>query len=63
MNSKLNTCCLCGAEFEGYGNNPAPLTKTGRCCDVCNMAKAIPARVEFVREFAEAKKAAGPGTK
>ena len=31
-------CCLCGKEFEGYGNNPYPLVKDegARCCDECN---------------------------
>lgn len=43
MNGKLNTCCLCGAEFEGYGNNPAPLASEGRCCDACN-EKVVSAR-------------------
>lgn len=30
------TCCLCGKEFEGFGNNPYPLKEDGRCCDICN---------------------------
>ena len=30
------TCCICGCEFTGYGNNPFPLSNTGRCCDECN---------------------------
>lgn len=30
------TCCLCGKEFEGFGNNPYPLSEEGRCCDMCN---------------------------
>jgi len=29
-------CCICGKEFEGYGNNPDPVRKEGRCCDICN---------------------------
>ena len=32
-----NKCCICGAEFKGYGNNAQPLGK-GTCCDVCNWA-------------------------
>ena len=40
------TCCLCGGEFEGYGNNPAPLKDSGECCDRCNAEKVIPARCE-----------------
>ena len=40
------TCCLCGEEFEGYGNDPAPLKESGECCDRCNAEKVIPARLE-----------------
>lgn len=32
----VTTCCLCGCEIRGYGNNPEPLTDNGRCCDFCN---------------------------
>lgn len=39
-------CCLCGEEFEGYGNNPEPLVSEGSCCDRCNAEKVIPARCE-----------------
>ena len=42
------TCCLCGGEFEGYGNDPAPLKDSGECCDQCNAEKVIPARLEAV---------------
>ena len=41
-----NTCCLCGGEFEGYGNDPAPLKDLGECCGRCNAEKVIPARLE-----------------
>lgn len=41
-----NKCCLCGEEFEGYGNDPAPLKESGECCDRCNAEKVIPARFE-----------------
>lgn len=30
-------CCICGKEFEGYGNNPWPIKKEGKCCDSCNI--------------------------
>ena len=30
------TCCICGKEFEGWGNNPYPIKEDGRCCDECN---------------------------
>lgn len=29
-------CCICGREFEGFGNNAQPL-KNGTCCDACNV--------------------------
>lgn len=38
-------CCLCGEEFEGYGNNAEPVKK-GTCCDECNKNKVIPARIK-----------------
>ena len=45
--NRKQKCCICGTTFIGYGNNPAPITKEGRCCDECNMHKVIPAR--FIR--------------
>jgi hypothetical protein len=39
-------CIICGEEFEGYGNNPDPVTTEGRCCDACNTKFVIPARIE-----------------
>lgn len=42
-----NICDICGKEFEGYGNNPAPLE--GRiCCDACNKTYVIPARLKKI---------------
>lgn len=38
-------CCICGQEFEGYGNNPWPVKENGECCDKCNYEKVIPARI------------------
>ena len=43
-----NKCCLCGGEFEGYGNDPAPLKESGECCDRCNAEKVIPTRLDAV---------------
>lgn len=47
-------CCICGCEFEGYGNNPYPLVKDeqARCCDECNML-VIQARLEALNEDKE----------
>ena len=39
------TCCLCGQEVAGYGNNPAPLSDHGSCCDDCNFTKVVPTRI------------------
>lgn len=39
------TCCICGDDFEGYGNNPAPYKESGKCCDACNRKFVIPARL------------------
>jgi len=42
----VKICVLCGTEFEGYGNNPAPLNQGhGRCCDECNTDVVIPKRL------------------
>ena len=46
-------CCICGEEFEGFGNNPCPVVKEegARCCDFCDNAVVIPRRIEdFFRE-------------
>lgn len=43
MNKK--TCCICGKDFEGFGNNPQPVKSEGVCCNTCNMSIVITARV------------------
>lgn len=30
-------CVLCKQKRLGFGNNPFPLSKTGRCCNRCNI--------------------------
>ena len=40
-------CCICGEESEGYGNNPAPVKESGKCCDACNRKFVIPARLNI----------------
>lgn len=44
-------CCLCGKEFEGYGNNPWPLStdEGARCCDECNQ-QVILERIKQITE-------------
>ena len=43
-------CCICGEPLNGYGNNPAPYIKDGRCCDACNSKFVIPARIDLMRQ-------------
>lgn len=43
-------CCICGEEIEGYGNNPDPVKKEGKCCDACNTKFVIPARLEVINK-------------
>jgi DNA-directed RNA polymerase subunit RPC12/RpoP len=50
-------CCLCGKSFDGFGNNPAPLSAiyetddetTDQCCNECNARHVIPARIYRLR--------------
>lgn len=53
------TCCICGKESYGYGNNPDPVnTDFGtRCCDICNYGVVIPARIERMRAGLPMRKA------
>jgi hypothetical protein len=44
-NGDAYECVLCNGIFEGYGNNPDPCVKSGRCCDDCNTNKVIPQRM------------------
>ncbi len=34
---ETHTCCICGKEFHGHGNNPHPIEIEGVCCDECNV--------------------------
>lgn len=47
-------CCICGREFEGFGNNPYPLCDKddfeSRCCDECDNLYVIPARIKKLME-------------
>lgn len=42
-------CCICGEEFEGFGNNAAPVMK-GTCCSHCNSKAVIPLRLYYMTE-------------
>lgn len=39
----VKICPICGCEYEGFGNNAAPIMND-RCCDLCN-AKVIEMRL------------------
>ena len=46
-------CCICGKEFNGYGNNPEPVMpgtdshgKENCCCDWCNLWVVLAARTD-----------------
>ena len=43
--NRKQVCCICGREYEGYGNNPDPYKKSGRCCNKCNRDYVIPSRM------------------
>ena len=45
MSNEVKKCCICGAEFKGWGNNPWPVKLEGECCDDCNTMKVVPARL------------------
>lgn len=43
----IHKCSICGKQFEGWGNNPRPVTNGDNdvCCDECNEEKVIPTRI------------------
>lgn len=47
-----NKCCICKKEFEGFGNNPDPIKKSGRCCSACNYLVLIE-RIKTVQSHAK----------
>ena len=42
-------CCICGKTIIGYGNDPWPVKIDGECCDKCNMAHVVPARIMAIK--------------
>lgn len=42
---KLTKCCICGKEFTGHGNNPAPVENYGKCCNGCHFNIVVPRRL------------------
>lgn len=55
MANTKHKCCICGREFEGWGNDPAPLKNKGVCCDDCN-SKVILARLSAMRNMENMKR-------
>lgn len=49
----MQKCILCKKKFVGFGNNPEPLAKSGKCCDKCNV-KVIVARIKFIKCLGQA---------
>jgi len=47
---EIKECCICSLEYIGYGNNATPV-KEGRCCDVCNSFKVVPARMDNLMDM------------
>ena len=43
-------CCICKSEFEGFGNNPDPIKKSGRCCNACNYLVLIE-RIKLTQSY------------
>ena len=50
MSSNDKKCCLCGCDYDEFGNNPFPLATEGKCCDKCNQEKVIKARFKAMFE-------------
>lgn len=49
-------CCLCGDPYAGHGNNPEPLSESGRCCDDCNSLRVVPARMNNIFRWLQDEK-------
>jgi hypothetical protein len=47
--TKAKVCSICHEQYTGYGNNAQPLNN-GRCCNHCNDAEVIPARIRAIQE-------------
>ena len=44
---KENVCVICFKTFYGFGNNPAPIKFSGKCCNDCD-SLVIKARLEKI---------------
>lgn len=46
-----NICVLCREKLDGHGNNPYPVSNTGKCCDNCNVDIIIPTRLKICQDL------------
>ena len=44
----MKKCVICKKEIEGFGHNPDPVKKKGRCCDKCNFTVVLPSRIKLL---------------
>ena len=47
-NMSAGACVFCNEPYGEYGNNPAPASDVGKCCDSCNATVVIRARLGLV---------------
>lgn len=47
----MKKCGICGKEYTGEGNNPAPF-KTEEVCEICNWNFVIPSRYNIISKKA-----------
>ncbi len=45
----MKKCVLCRSQLaETEKNNPQPLRKKGKCCDLCNLTRVLPVRTGLI---------------
>ena len=44
-------CCICNKVFDDWGNDPAPIVmdEDAKCCNECDMAVVLPARLKALQ--------------
>lgn len=55
----LKICPICGAVYQGWGNNPWPLNLEEKVCDICNHEVVISLRIELKHYAAVAREKRG----
>ncbi len=48
--AKERTCCICGEQIEGVGENPEPYTSNGRACSGCYTKFVLPLKSDIMKE-------------